>query len=100
MIMKSQKKTSKKIGQEFERKVQKTINSGQLWLDKGDLKTEDYLIECKTTEKKSYRITTKLLQKLWNEAFEANKLPMLIIGLKDENCKWMLKVEINRGGIV
>ena len=94
--MKTQKNNSKKLGQQFEKKVQKTINSGQLWNDKGDLKTKDYLIECKVTEKKGYRVTLKLLQKIWKEALEANKLPMLIIGLKDENCKWMLRVEINR----
>lgn len=94
--MKSQKKASKKIGQEFERKVQKTINSGQLWWSKGDLTTENHIIECKFTEKKGYRITTKLLQKLWDEALDANKLPLLVIGIKDKDCKWMMKVEINR----
>ena len=90
------KKVSKKVGQEFEEKVQKTLNSGSMWFDKGDLKTKDYVIECKFTEKKGYRITTKLLQKLWNEALDANKLPLLVIGIKDKDCRWMIKVKINR----
>jgi len=67
-----------------------------LWFSKGDLQTKDYVIECKFTEKKGYRISTKLLKKLWGEALDANKLPLLMIGIKDEDCKWMLKVEINR----
>lgn len=90
------KKSNKEKGQKFEKKVAKTINSGQLWFSKGDLKTEDYVIECKFTEKKGFRITTQLLQKLWNEALDANKLPKLIIGLDDDNCKWMLDVSIER----
>ena len=90
------KNSSKKLGQKFEERVQKTINSGALWFDKGDLKTADYVIETKYTEKKGYRITTKLLKKLWKDSLEANKLPLLTIGIKDEEGIWMLKVIINR----
>jgi hypothetical protein len=73
-----EKNVSKKKGSKFEDKVQKCINSGSLWFDKGDLKTEDYLIESKFTEKKAFRITTKILQKLWEEALDRNKLPALV----------------------
>lgn len=86
----------KNKGRKFEERIQKTINSGALWFDKGDLKTADYVIEVKYTEKKGYRITTKLLKKLWEDALEANKLPLLTIGIKDEEGLWMLKVMINR----
>lgn len=75
------KKKSKNIGKAFEEKVQKCINSGALSFDKGDLKTDNYLIECKTTEKNGYRITQKVLEKIWKEALESNKLPKLIIGI-------------------
>jgi len=94
--MKNQKKRNKELGKDFEERVQKTINSGTMWFDKGDLKTKDNVIECKFTEKKGYRITTKLLRKLWEESLDANKLPLLIIGIKDEDCRWMLKVSIKR----
>jgi len=95
--MKRQKKANKILGQDFEKKVQKTLNSGALPFDKGDLKTKDYVIECKCTEKKSYRISTKLLQKLWNEAYDANKLPLLIIGIQgEEGEKWMLHVKVEK----
>ena len=83
-------------GRKFEGKVAKTLNSGALWFDKGDLKTSDYIIEVKYTEKKSYRITTKLLKKLWDDALEANKLPLLTIGIQDGKELWMMKVIIEK----
>ena len=92
-------KTNKKKGNDFENKVSKTINSGSLWFDKGDLKVGDYLIECKMTDQKGYRITTKLLKKLWDESLTANKLPALIIGIRDEentDMVWLLQVQINK----
>jgi len=95
-MKKRKKKRSKKIGQKFEKKVQKTINSGSLWFNKGDLQTKDYVIECKFTEKKSYRISTKMLDKLWEESLDANKLPLLIIGIENKNCKYTLKVDISK----
>lgn len=86
----------KNKGRKFEDKVKNTLNSGALWFDKGDLKTADHVIECKFTEKKGYRITLKLLEKLWDESLSANKLPALIIGIKDNNITWMLKVKIEK----
>jgi len=90
------KKNNKRSGQAFENKVEKTLNSGSLWFDKGDLKTDDYVIECKFTEKKGFRITTALLQKLWDEALDACKLPFLVIGIEDEKFRWMLKISIEK----
>jgi len=90
------KRKSKNKGRKFEEKVRKTINSGQLWFDKGDLKSKDYVIECKFTEKTGYRITKKLLKKLWEEALEANKMPALVIGIQDEQDKWIVKAVIEK----
>lgn len=86
----------KNKGRKFEEKIQKCINSGALWFDKGDLKTEDFLIEIKHTHKKSFSITKKILQKIWNEALEYNKLPKLIVGINDGDKDWILDVTINR----
>jgi len=86
----------KNIGRKFEEKIQKCINSGALFFDKGDLKTDDYLIECKYTEKKGFRVTKKILEKIWSEAFETNKLPKLIVGIKDNGKDWILDITINR----
>ena len=100
MQKKSQRQQKNKVkGQKFESLVQKTINSGQLWFDKGDLKVGDYLIECKVTDQKGYRINTKMLKKLWDEALTANKLPALVIGIQDDenpDMVWLLNVQIER----
>jgi len=90
------KKPNKKKGQKWEQKCQRTINSGQLYFSKGDLQTKNYVIECKYTEKKGYRISTKMIKKIWDEALDANKLPAIVIGIKDENCVWKLKVSIEK----
>lgn len=87
----------KNKGRKFEDKVQKCLNSGALWFDKGDLKTEDYLIECKYTDKKSYRISIETLQKLWSEAMDSNKMPRLIVGIGKE---WLLDVEITKRRVI
>jgi len=84
----------RKKGDKFENKVQKCINSGAFHFDKGDLKTENYLIECKYTEKGSYSINKKVLQKIWNEALESNKLPQVIVGIKDGDYTWILKADL------
>jgi len=86
----------KNKGRKYEDRVKKTINSGALWFDKGDLKTSDHVIECKFTEKKGFRISTKILEKIWNEALEAQKLPALVIGIKDGKYLWTLNVSIKK----
>lgn len=86
-------------GQRFEDFVQKTINSGSLWFSKGDLSTQDYLIECKTTGKKGFRISHKLLKKIWDEALNTNKLPAMIVGITDQDNPdyvWILEIKINK----
>lgn len=98
-MQKKQKQKNKVKGLKFENLVQKTLNSGSLWFDKGDLKTEDHLIECKYTDKKGFSITNKILKKLWDEALGRNKLPALVIGITDEenpDMVWLLQVKIER----
>ena len=84
----------KNKGREFEEKVQKCINSGALHFDKGDLKTENFVIECKYTDKKGFRISDKILEKLWNDSLESNKLPKLVIGIS-RNDKEMFIISCN-----
>ena len=85
----------KNKGRKYEKECQKTINSGAFF-DKGDLKTSEYVIECKFTEKKGFRISTKILEKIWNEALDANKLPLLLVGIRDDKTQWNLHVTINK----
>ena len=87
---------NKKKGQNFETRVQKCINSGALYFDKGDLKTSEYLIECKHTDKKSFRLTTKIIQKIWDEALDSQKLPKIVIGIEDNNKTWIITCDIKK----
>jgi len=79
------KKSNREKGQAFEDLVQKCINSGAFEIDKGDLRGKDLLIEVKYTDKKSYRLTQKVLEKIWNEALDRNKLPRIVIGIPRKN---------------
>jgi len=77
-------KINRKKGNKFEDKVQKAINSGAIWFSKGDLRDEDRYIECKYTDKKGFRISTKLLEKVWNEALSSQQEPFLVIGIRKD----------------
>lgn len=57
----------------------KTIMSGALKFDKGDVETPRYLIECKTTEKNSFILKKAVLEKIRIEAIKKNKYPLLSI---------------------
>jgi hypothetical protein len=91
------KKSNK--GHKFETRIQKTIGSGNLWFDSGDLKDRENKIECKYTDKKGFRLTLNMLEKIWGEALSVQKLPRFIIGIKrNENEVFVIKsiIEIER----
>lgn len=89
-------KNNKNKGKDFETKIYKTISSGSIWFDKGDIKTENFLIDAKYTDKKSFRITENIIHKIWNEALERNKLPKLVIGIpKNERDLFILTCNIH-----
>jgi len=46
------------------------------------LKTEDYVIDCKYSDKKGIKITLELLESLVEKSNNLKKLPLLILGLK------------------
>ena len=69
-------------GSKFEKKVQRTIASGSMWFDKGDLKEGDNYIECKYTDKMGFRVSLKLLEETWAKALNRQKEPHLVIGIK------------------
>ena len=83
----------KNKGREFENLFVKTLNSGAFNRD-ADAKSDEHCLEIKYTDKKSFRITTDLLKKIWDEAFDNNRFPMFGIGIKEEDSIWMLKISI------
>ena len=88
-------KTSKDKGNDFEKECERTINSGAFFRDH-DLSTSEKVIECKFTEQKGFRISTKLLEILYNDSLDANKFPYLIIGIKDGTTQWTIKCDITK----
>jgi hypothetical protein len=73
---------SKNRGRQFEDRVKSTIASGALWFSKGDLKDKDNTFECKYTDKKGFRLTLEMLEKIWEQALNAQTEPRFVIGIK------------------
>lgn len=90
-------KNRRKIGNKGEDLFIKTINSGAFY-QKGDAISDDYCVEIKTTEKKSFSINSKLLNKIWNEALDQAKLPLFGIVIRTKTEDWILKVDIVKRG--
>ena len=83
-------KTVKKRSQIQEKSVAKdmgantVVASGAMWSAKGDVRNDNFLIECKTTEKGFYSITTKVWEKISLEADkDGMRIPLLFVDLRD-----------------
>ena len=83
-------KTVKRRSQKQEKSVAKKFNarltaaSGALWGMKGDVRSDKYLIECKTTEKDYYTLTAKVWEKIQEEAIQDHmRIPLMVIDLKE-----------------
>lgn len=75
-------KQEKRVAKDLEGK--EVIGSGCLWGAKGDVKTDHFLIECKTTKNSYYSLKLKTWEKIRKEALkESNKIPIIVIDLKD-----------------
>jgi len=73
----------KKAWKKAEEKDAKTFNasltprSGGLWFAKGDSKSDKFLIENKTTEKKSFSISNLLWKKVEKEGLLNQRIPLI-----------------------
>jgi hypothetical protein len=54
-----------------------TPGSGNQWHSKGDVRSADYLIECKTTSKASYSLRADTMSKIMDEALLENRTPIM-----------------------
>lgn len=61
-----------------------TKASGRTWADKGDVKTPEWLIDSKYTSKKSYSISLKTWDKLYEQALMSFRKPLLSLQIQDE----------------
>lgn len=61
----------------------KSRGSGNYWSEPADIKSENFLIECKYTKNKSFSISIEKWQKIYDEALFSHRLPLLSIQIKD-----------------
>lgn len=62
-----------------------TPGSGNQWYKKGDVHTDEMIIECKTTAKASYSLKSDDLRKLHTQAILENKMPVFEIHFIDRD---------------
>ena len=83
-VKKRSQKQEKSVAKDFNAKV--TVASGALWGAKGDVRSDKFLCECKTTEKDYYSLTSKVWEKICEEAVRDHmRIPIMVIDLEDRD---------------
>jgi hypothetical protein len=77
--LKHEKRLAKIVG------GQRNVASGAFWFRKGDVRSQDLLIEHKWTGKKSFTLKSNVLEKITTEALLDSRTPVLGISLNDVN---------------
>lgn len=79
---KKSQKQEKSVAKHFNAKT--VIASGAIWSSKGDVRNNDFLIECKYTDRGSYSVTSKVWEKISLEAVNDHlRIPLLVIDIQD-----------------
>ena len=63
----------------------RTAASGAFWSRKGDVRSEEFLLEHKWTGKKSFSLKAEVLEKIVKEAVLDGRLPVFGFSLNDKN---------------
>jgi len=63
-----------------------TPRSGGLWNFKGDSQSKHFLVESKQTEKKSFSLTKKLLEKVYLQGLKESKIGVISIQVQNQEC--------------
>ena len=87
-LMKSKgQRESKKHEDRLAKKVggQRSAGSGAFWSRKGDVRSQDLLIEHKWTGKASFTVKATVLEKIVEEAILDSRMPVLGFSLNNEN---------------
>ena len=85
------KSEGQKQSQKHEKRLAKktsgsrTAASGAFWSRKGDVRSDDLLIEHKWTGKKSFTLKAEVLEKIVLEAIVDSRMPVLGISLNNKN---------------
>lgn len=64
--------------------------SGNGWIRKGDVRTEDELFELKITSAKSYSLKDAELETLTNQALVDGRLPIFMVEFKTTGNEWVI----------
>jgi hypothetical protein len=85
------KSEGQKQSQKHEKRIAKAVGgkttaaSGAFWSRKGDVRSDDLLIEHKWTGKKSFSLKSDVLEKIVTEAIIDSRMPVLGISLNNQN---------------
>ena len=85
------KSEGQKQSQKHEKRLAKVVGgsvnaaSGAFWSRKGDVRSDDLLIEHKWTGKKSFSLKAEVLEKIVMEAIIDSRMPVLGISLNNKN---------------
>lgn len=92
--------TKKKRSQKQEKSVAKdlgaktVIASGALWGAKGDVRSDQFLFECKTTEKPKYIFTAKSWEKITKQAIADHmRIPVFVVDICDKERFFIVNAE-------
>lgn len=90
----------KKKSQLQEKRVAKDLNaktvvaSGALWSAKADVRSDEFLVECKTTEKPFYSLTLKVWEKIEKEAIKDGlRIPVMCVDTNNGNNRFAVFLE-------
>lgn len=74
------------------RKLGGTVNSGSGngWVRKADVRTENELFELKITDAKSYSLKDAELEKLTNQALVDGRIPIFMVQFKTTGNEWII----------
>lgn len=93
--MKVKKKSQlqeKSVAKDLDAKT--VIASGALWGSKGDVRHDEFLVECKTTEKPYYSLTMKVWEKIEKEAIKDGlRIPLMCIDVNDGKDRFAVFLE-------
>lgn len=85
-------KDSQRQEKALARKLGGSVNSGSGngWVRKGDVRTEDELFELKITSAKSYSLKDVELEKNSNQALIDGRIPIFLVEFKSSGNAWVI----------
>ncbi len=81
-VRKKSQLQEKSVAKEFGAKT--VIASGSLWFADSDVRSDKFLIECKTTDKDFYSLKSSVWEKIEREAdLDHMRIPLMVIDIRD-----------------